>query len=56
MITLVYITDEGYDILLGAFLMRGDANTFMKNSNIIALKIKEVEAWEAWSVIRDKMS
>ena len=55
MITIVYITDEGYDILLGAFLMPSDANIFVKNSNISALKIKEVESWEAWSVIRDKM-
>tara|TARA_R110000782_G_scaffold60647_2_gene125263 strand:- start:3349 stop:3516 length:168 start_codon:yes stop_codon:yes gene_type:complete len=55
MITIVYVSDEGYDVLLGAFLMREDANIFMKNSNISTLKIKEVEAWEGWSVIRDKM-
>ena len=55
MITIVYRSEEGYDILLGAFLMREDANIFMKNSNISTLKIKEVESWEAWSIIRDKM-
>ena len=56
MLNLVYIPDEGYDILLGAFLMREDAKVFMKNSNISTLKTKEVESWEAWSTIRDKMS
>ena len=55
MLTIVYVSDEGYDVLLGAFLMREDANTFMKNSNISTLKIKEVEAWDAWNIIRYKM-
>ena len=55
MITIVYVSDEGYDVLLGAFLMREDANIFVKNSNISTLKTKEVESWDAWSTIRDKM-
>ena len=55
MLTIVYINDQGADILLGAFLMPSDANIFVKNSNISTLKIKEVESWEAWSIIRDKM-
>ena len=55
MLHIVYVSDEGYDVLMGAFLMREDANIFVKNSNISALKTKEVESWEAWCVIRDKM-
>ena len=55
MITIVYITDEGYDILLGAFLMQSDAKDFMENSYLPDLKTKDVQAWEGWSVIRDKM-
>ena len=55
MITIVYITNEGSDLLLGAFLMPSDAKVFMKNTNLTGLKSKEVEAWEGWSIIRDKM-
>jgi hypothetical protein len=55
MLTIVYITDEGSDLLLGAFLMPSDAKVFMDNSNLTGLKTKDVQAWEGWSVIRDKM-
>ena len=55
MLTIVYITDQGANILLGAFLMPSDAKVFMDNSYLIDLKTKDVQAWEGWSVIRDKM-
>ena len=55
MLTIVYITNEGANILLGAFLTAIDAKVFMDNSNLTGLKTKDVQAWEGWSVIRDKM-
>jgi len=55
MLTLVYITDKGYDVLLGAFLVPSDAKIFMDNSTLTNLKVKDVSAWAGWSVIRDEM-
>jgi|TARA_R110000822_G_scaffold38055_1_gene105959 hypothetical protein len=55
MITIVYITDHCTNILLGAFLTAIDAKVFMENSSLTGLKTKDVQAWEGWSVIRDKM-
>ena len=55
MITIVYITEHCTNILLGAFLTAIDAKVFMENSSLTGLKTKDVQAWEGWSVIRDKM-
>ena len=55
MITIVYLNNQGHDVLLGAFLMQSDAKDFMENSYLPDLKTKDVQAWEGWSVIRDKM-
>jgi hypothetical protein len=53
MISVVYFNDDGRNVMVGAFLMRSDAEQFIK-SQVFELhyKIKEVDDWASWSNIR----
>jgi hypothetical protein len=54
MISVVYFNDGGRNIMVGAFLMRSDAEQFIK-SQVFELhyKIKDIDDWASWSKIKD---
>jgi hypothetical protein len=49
--------DGSFPVLIAAFLLRRDAVNFMKTveGKSFDCKILEVDAWEYWSGIREKM-
>jgi len=58
MLTAVYLTDPyGEAVLVAAFLMRTDAEDYVKASFLDSLKIKELsnDAWRNFQSIRAKV-
>lgn len=58
MISVVYFNDGDRSIMVGAFLMRIDAENFIKNTAFTqGYKIADVEGqWQSWTNIRDCVS
>ena len=53
MISVVYFEDDGRNIMVGAFLMRSDAEQFInKTYGTDGYKIVDVEDWVSWNNIR----
>ena len=57
MISVVYFNDGGRNITVGVFLMRSDAEQFIK-SQVFELhyKIKDIDDWASWYKIRDAIN
>lgn len=58
MISVVYFNDGDRNIMVGAFLMRSDAENFIKNTTFVqGYKIADVGGqWQSWTNIRDCVS
>lgn len=60
MLYIVYLQaeDDKHPILVAAFLMKSDAESFMKNSNLKGeyfIKETGTEAWLHWRKIREEI-
>ena len=56
MISVVYFEDRGLVVAVGAFLMRSDAENFIKHTpHSEGYMIKDVDDWQSWSNIRAKL-
>jgi hypothetical protein len=56
MISVVYFNDDGRNIMVGAFLMRSDAEQFINKTYVTdGYKIVDVEDWVSWSKIKEKI-
>ena len=56
MISVVYFETDGRNIMVGAFLMRSDAEEFIEKVDFTDhYKIKEVDDWTSWSNIKEKI-
>ena len=56
MISVVYFEGHGITVTVGAFLMRSDAENFIKHKpNSEDYKIKDIDDWQSWSNIRAKL-
>ena len=57
MISVVYFDDGDRNIMIGAFLMRSDAECFIKGVTYNqSYKIAEVDGqWQSWSNIRQEI-
>ena len=60
MLHVVYLQEkeDQYPVLVAAFLMKSDADNFMKQSNLSEFyKVKETStgAWTSWSEIREEI-
>ena len=60
MLFIVYLQaeDDKYPTLVAAFLMKSDAEKFMKNSNLSEeyfIKETGTDAWLAWRKIREEI-
>ncbi len=60
MLSIVYMQekDDKYPVMVAAFLMRSDADMFVRYSSLAyQYKIKETssEAWTSWSKIRKEI-
>lgn len=55
MISVVYFNDGCRNIMVGAFLMRSDAESFIKNTPFIeGYKIADVDGqWQSWINIKE---
>lgn len=55
MISVVYFNSGDRNIMVGAFLMRSDAEDFIKNTAFVQnYEIAEVDGqWQSWINIRD---
>jgi hypothetical protein len=55
MLSVVYFENNGVNIIVGAFLMRTDAEKFVKDAYFSkGYKIAEVDGqWSSWSNIRE---
>ena len=54
MISVVYFEQDGYNVMVGAFLMRSDAQRFIDKTPFSeGYKMAEVEEWNSWSKIRE---
>jgi hypothetical protein len=57
MISVVYFENDGRNIMVGAFLMRSDAEQFInKTYGTDGYKIVDLEGWESWSNIRNAIN
>ena len=60
MLSIVYMQekDDKYPVMVAAFLMKSDADMFVRHSSLrYQYKIKETssEAWTSWSKIRKEI-
>ena len=60
MLSIVYLQEEGndYPVMVAAFLMKSDADMFVRHSSLrYQYKIKETssEAWTPWYEIRQEI-
>ena len=56
MISVVYFNDGDRDVMVAAFLMHCDAETFIKHTPYSeGYMIKDVDDWASWSNIRGKI-
>lgn len=58
MLTVVYMTNkDGEKILIAAFLMRSDAESFVRNSVFnTGMEIVDIDGqWEHWSKIKEAL-
>ena len=60
MLHVVYLQekDDKHPVLVAAFLMKSDADNFMKHSNLSKFyRVKETStgAWTSWSEIREEI-
>ena len=56
MISVVYFENKGINVVVGVFLMRFDAEEFIKNTfGTGSYMIKDVDDWQSWSNIRAKL-
>lgn len=55
MITVVYTMNQGKAIMVAAFLMQSDADTYMKNEKLLETKKTCVDGWAGWSEIREEL-
>ena len=52
MITVVYTMNQGKAIMVAAFLMQSDADTYMKNEKLLETKKTCVDGWAGGSTRR----
>jgi hypothetical protein len=54
MISVVYFEQDGRNVMVGAFLMRSDAQRFIDKTPFSeGYKLTEVDDWNSWSKIRE---
>ena len=54
MISVVYFEKDGRNIMVGAFLMRPDAEQFInKTYGTDGYKVVDIDGWVNWSKIKD---